>query len=56
MAGMAVQPTVRLIKDCVVGVVGVANCYTKAVQAVFAALAAWLKRFLVFIRSAHALI
>ena len=51
--GVAARPTARLIMGCVVGVAGVADCYTGVVQAVFAA---WLERFLVFIRSACALI
>ena len=36
-AKVAVWPTVGLIRGCVVGVVGVADCCIRAVQAVFAA-------------------
>ena len=44
-AGVAARPAVGLTGGCTVGV---ADC-TGAVRAVFAALAAWFKRFLVFI-------
>ena len=52
VAGVAARPAMGLTEGCAVGV---ADC-TGAVRAVFTALAAWFKRFLVFIQSAHALI
>ena len=42
---VAARPSVGLTGGCTVGV---ADC-TRAVRAVFTALAAWFKRFLVFI-------
>ena len=44
-AGVAARPAMGLTGGCTVSV---ADC-TRAMQAVFVALAAWFKRFLVFI-------
>ena len=44
-ARVTVQPAIGLTKGCTVGVAD----YTGAIWAVFVALAAWFKRFLVFI-------
>ena len=52
VAGVAARPVVGLTGGCAVGV---ADC-TGAIQAIFIALAAWFKRFLVFIQLACALI
>jgi len=56
VAGVVAWLAVGLIGGCAVGVAKVANCCTGAVQAVLIALTAWLKRFLVFIQLAYALI
>ena len=52
---VATRPAIGLTGGCAVSVAGVVDC-TEAVRAVFVALAAWFKRFLVFIQSACALI
>jgi len=52
VAKVAARPSIGLTGGCTVGVI---DC-TKAVWAVFVALAAWFKRFLIFIQLAYALI
>ena len=56
VVGVAVWLVVGLIKGYAVGIVGVTDCYTEIVWAVFVAFVAWLKRFLFFIQLIYALI